>query len=798
MSYHKNMTGDDLHKTKIESISGSPNGVRLPEFIEEMIVDVDTQVLYTSFGLGINDWKSIGGVGGIPNLGDLSDVNKVDRVDKSFLEWDTTSDKYIHRVFETSTMIYVDLKGSDTEGTGSHTYPYQTITKALSTIIDNSTTKRYTILVAPGLHTIDNSSGPVQLKDFCNISSVGIQSVVFTPQDPTQDMFLGGDSSHLVGIIFTGQTGSSFVIRHETGGNTFIQNCVLKDVSNGFLLNHASGVFEINALEVDSPDAVVTNVAIQVVSGWVTLDGVLFRSTSKVNTAIEACGSGTLVSIHSLIAVSPNIGKVLDLHDGCQVGGNGNTIGYATDGLVVYGNDTTVEFTGLKIEQCSNDGFRIENTGTNISLSLFATSVIGCSNLNFNILNPNSSIVGNGFTELNRSYIVAGAKFYAYLLDISEHDEGLNIFGELHVGSPIRPTESVFGGGDSYTNGMLVYTSTAGGSFVNVSAEAKSASGSTFTFPELGVGSAIYVASNLYDESDYLKHYGIKLDVSVLRTGGIIVAEYWNGTDWTEVNGMETDSESGFYPHGREYFQHTGSHQIRYDSELSIDAWTKNDPVNLESDRYWVRFRVTSVISQAPMFEQFKLHTSRYEINADGWVEYFGKARPIGQLPLNLTSGKPLEGNMQSQSIWVNLNLGSGLTLNKFTATGDILGLSGFLPFDADTSSPLKLQWVGLASDSHTIEWTIRWMKKSQSDAYYTSDPGELPGMQTLVITKAIITGEVEIFEAVLPIPDMIARRENSFGDELWVSIQPTTLTGTFALTSSQSIYTKWCEGGHV
>ena len=56
----------------------------------------------------------------------------------------------------------------------------------------------------------------------------------------------------------------------------------------------------------------------------------------------------------------------------------------------------------------------------------------------------------------------------------------------------------------------------------------------------------------------------------------------------------------------------------------------------------------------------------------------------------------------------------------------------------------------------------------------------------------------MEMFEALLPIPDMLSRRDGAFGDELWISIQPSTLSGNFSLTSSQTIYTKWCEGGHV
>ena len=54
------------------------------------------------------------------------------------------------------------------------------------------------------------------------------------------------------------------------------------------------------------------------------------------------------------------------------------------------------------------------------------------------------------------------------------------------------------------------------------------------------------------------------------------------------------------------------------------------------------------------------------------------------------------------------------------------------------------------------------------------------------------------MFEVAIDLRDMISRREYGFGDELWLTLQPSTLTGTFALTSTQAVYTKWCNGGHI
>lgn len=790
--FHRKLIGDDLHPPRLPEVVGSPIGVITPDYIGELIADTTDSVLYRSNGLTNVDWEIIGGAGDISTLSALTDVNTVGRADGYKLVWDETSSKHIFVPSVYQNVITVAQSGGD------FTNPKD----AIESITDNSSTNRYTIQVAPGVYTVDNSVAPIQLKAFCSIVAIGLRTVIISPQDTNKDLFLGENFARVIGIVFSSGVGTGYAVRHETTGNMLAQDCVLRDYSNGFISTNAAGVLEIETLAVNSPAGLTTGYAIRIEAGLSSLNNLTFRTGSKVTKAISITGVGTQVSIHGLIAVSPTIDTSIECLDGSRTIGVGNVIGFCTNGLVLSGNDTNVEMDALKIQECINDGFRIDNSGTGIRLALFATTVIKCLGFNFNVLNADCTVLGNGFTELNNAFVVVGAGFHAYLLDITEGDEGLNILGELHVGTARRPTESAFGGGDSYTNGMLVYTKTDANVFADVSVEAQSKSGSVFGFTSNTVNSAIYIASSLSDGVDVLNHYGIKtlLVTAAVKGPTDIVFEYWNGSIWTEINAMEVGSSGNYHPHANEYFDHVGEHHIRYSPELVQDSWTKNDPIipSLGTNYYWIRMRIANPITTAPVFQQFKLHTSRFEINKDGWIEYFGKARPIGQLALNITSGKPLEGNMQSQSIYINENLGSGLTLNKFTATGDILGIGGFLPFDADTSAPLKLQWAGMASAGQTIEWTVRWGHTSQGDSYYTSDPGVLPNLNSILVNKVILADQMEIFEALLPIPDMLSRREGGFGDEIWISIQPSTITGTFSLTSSQIQYTKWCEGGHI
>jgi hypothetical protein len=680
---------------------------------------------------------------------------------------------------------------------------FTTIEEALASITDNSATNRYTIDVAPGVYEVDNTSGAIQLKAFCNISAIGLRSAVLVPLDPTQDMFSGNNFTHLVGLVFSGNTGSSYIVRHEAPGSVFIQDCVLRDCSNGFLLNSLTSIFEIKVLAVNNLGVIDTINAIEITAGNAALSDITFRGASRVDVGVRVSGVNSLVNIHKLIAVSANLKIGLEIFDGARVSGVAIDILLAVDGLVIYGNNTLVEIDSSKIQECSNDGFRIDNIGTNPQLSLFAGTVTDCGGLNFNVLNTTARVLGSGYTQLNNSFIDIGADFHAYLLDITEDDEGLNIFGELHVGSPQRPVESAFGGGDSYTYGMMVYTETPAGVFVDESINARSASGSTFTYPGIAANNAIYCSSSLIGaNADVLEHFGIKTKVltAAVQGSGNIIIEYWNGVAWVEVSGMEADSGGRYFPHADNYFQDIGGHHIRYNSQLAIDSWTKNDPMSLGTSYYWTRFRIETDITTAPIFEQFKLHTNRSEINEDGWIEYFGKARPVGQLGLNFSAARPFEGAMQSQTLYINEDIGAGFTNNKFTASNDKSGVAGFLPFDFDTSSPIILEWAGHSTVTQTIEWTVRTFRVTDNgtDQYYTTEPAPIPGSKEVIVTQDIIADNVSMFRAELDIQEMISRRDGAFGDEIWISLQPSVLSGRFSITSSQATYTKWSEGGHI
>lgn len=672
---------------------------------------------------------------------------------------------------------------------------YNSVKAAMDSITDNDETHRYLVSVAPGVYTEDN---PIQGKSYVNVEAQSMHTVRIVAGNPNEDLFIGANLFYIIGFSFVDVVGAgNYAVNHSVLGECVVKDCVITDCSNGILVNHTNAFMNILDYALYTPNENL-GIGINVLAGNVTLSFLKVVAGSTINTVLNVDGTNTTVLLDTFTAGSPNITTGINADNDASISGFGVKLVAMVDGMIISGTGTSIKLDALQILSTQNDGFRIENVGTGINVQLFATTISECAGLNFNILNPNSKTVGNGFTEIENSYLVPGAQFYTYILDSTEGDAGLHIFGEVKVGSVENPTETSMGEGDSTIRGMKVFTYD-GSSYVDVTAAAKSASGSIFTFPNLLVNSAVYIASELVQAGDYYKHHGIKTLISTAAVGGTIIMEYWDGGAWVEENASEIQASGKYFPFAKQYFQRTGAYQVRYNPALANDDWTANDIMTYGTNLYWTRFRITSQLTTAPIFEQWKYHTSCFEPNEDGFIEYKGKSRPIGQLTLSIGSAKPIAGNMQDQSLWISQDVGIGFIKNKFTTTTDILGFGGRMPFNMDTSAPISLIWSGLFSQSETPVFTVRWAWAKQGDPLLTGNPGApITNSDSLTVSRAVTTGINEIFQANLDISELIGRRDGGFGDELWISVQITTLSGTFSIATGTADYTKWCEGGHI
>jgi len=676
---------------------------------------------------------------------------------------------------------------------------FTSVKDALDSITDNDANNRYTVQIAPSIYTEDN---PIQGKEYVSVKAIGdLQTTRIVAANGSADLFTMANFFLLEGLTFWGVTGASnYAINQTVAGLTSLSRCAVAECTNGIHLNHASASMTLT-------DCGIYNLTATTTRGIYQEAGILnvhicTAARGNITTLIEVTGVNSTADLSHLKSAISTLGTAVKIKDQADVDISITRFDGMTDGITVEGGSHT-HFSTVRIENAQNDGVVVQDVGADTVLTVQSTIVKDSNRYDFNLLSTSALVSGDAVTTINKINFVTGASLFGTVLDLQEDDEGFNIMGELHVGLPEQGTESVLGEGDSYTRGMLVYTETAGGVFTDVSTAARSASGSTFTFPDTAADNAIYIASSL-SNVDVLDHFGLKtkVDTAAVMDGGEIVLEYWNGSAWVELNGMEVDSGDSYYPHAKNYFQDTGSHHIRYDGTLATDSWTKHDAITpaLGTDYYWARIRIETAIDTAPVFEQFKLHTNRFEINNDGWIEYFGKARPVAQLPFAIGADKAFEGNLGNQTIYINQNVGAGLNENNFNSANDKIGRFFFAPYDLDTSSPIQLKLAGRPNLTGTVEFTVLLDKKTQGDVIYTSEPALQPSRRSVVVSKSVTGGNVEIFTFDLDISDVLSRRESGEPDFIGLTIHSSSFTTTtsFAMVAMEATYTKWCEGGHV
>lgn len=679
------------------------------------------------------------------------------------------------------------------------------IKAAIASITDASASKPYTVLVYPGIYTEQN---PIQGKANITVKAIGGQNTVdVVAANAGQNLFDGVGSFFLEDLTLKGVSGAGKYAFELLGtGACLLQNILFEDCVNGIHLNNAGG----QLITRDSSFQGTMTTGIFVEAGNITSSNISVVGLATITTLINITGVNSIATLDHILSFSPNLTTCIFVQDQARVVVNTSSFVGMTDGVALEGG-STFRATGITIFNAQQDGLRINDVGSGTIFACQGCTLLDSTRYDLNFLSATCVATGTGSTSIDQMNFVAGAQLYGAIIDTKEDDEGVKIIGELQVGLPEKGSESTLGEGDSYTRGMLVYTENTSNVFVDVSVNARSASSSTFTYTGVAADNSIYIASSLPGASDVIEHYGIKTKVNTaaVKGAGEIVIEYWNGSTWAELNGMETDSSDQYLPHAKDYFQDLGSHHIRYDAYLATDNWTKNDPMSLGTDYYWTRFRIKTAITTAPVFEQYKLHTSRTEMNTDGWIELFGKARSAERFPWDAGLLEAAAASPANQDLYLSDNLDVGRTENKFANSAtDRIGFLTPLPVTVDTSTPVRFRWAVITDDSSAgnINWVARWGFVSDGGSVFGSQadaPTTAPNEQSISQSLAAPTSDqvIKWYSIDLDISNMISRREPGFPDTLFVSLQRTagdSHGGDVSLVAIDAFYFKWCTGGHV
>jgi hypothetical protein len=346
------------------------------------------------------------------------------------------------------------------------------------------------------------------------------------------------------------------------------------------------------------------------------------------------------------------------------------------------------------------------------------------------------------------------------------------------------------------------------GAWVDKSADANSYDGSIFElFPTETANSCVYIGSEH-------RILGMKSHVSVdgqLNDTNDVVWEYSaSGNTWVEMKYMANEASEPYHTYTDQFFEHDSKQHIRF-------GITKLTPVEKRvlngTEKYWVRGRVVNDMVSIPELEYLKIHASSSKMNSDGWMEYFGDARPVARLPWSINMASPANSSPSNRDLYIGDNLGVGRIENLFVnSTIDRLGLNSYLPQNIDTSFPLKLKWAftGTSDSANNVKWIIRWGFTADGDDIYdttSNSPTVAPGEKSLEVITSVpgSYSDKQVSEsAKLDIQFSKPRPENGNPDIIWITLERTgndaadTYTGHVAIVQLNVEYIKWCEGGHI
>jgi len=551
-----------------------------------------------------------------------------------------------NKIFGATQFVKVSKKGGD----------YNTLKEALTFVATVATTsKRWGIYIDPGDYTEDN---PLNMPDYCSLfAAARHEATRILCANPGSHGIVLAKDMEIIGLQVKNASGAGSAGFYFPAGalDTHLHDCKIKDCDIGFLSDSPSTGNYIREPTITGG----TCTSIIQINAGATLycSGLYFSDGGGGVTATNGIlieGAGAFGVIQSAAILSGNITNGVNVRNGAYL--QAGSVGFANLPVAIrVGPNGTALFSNAGAENCTLDVVLEAATSTVDTVASWLHS---------------ERISGLGVGTFAGSFFSDTAG-----------DEGSNVFGEFHVGSKEQGAESTLGGGDSYFWGVntFVNTNLEVGAWTDYTTEAQSSSGSTFPgFAGVGVDNCLYIGS------DY-PFPGLKATVTTAMVPGAgqLILEYWNGGVWVELLHMSSDGNAPYAQYADKAFERINSEQIRFRNPQS--GWATK-LLNGET-KYWARYRITAAITSVPTIQQIKCHTHRTEVNADGFVEYFGGAQPVLDYPYDIRMLTELDayalGNADlDYSARIRLNA----TDNKFN-NGQIDGIGGSFLLKEGTST---------------------------------------------------------------------------------------------------------------
>ena len=279
------------------------------------------------------------------------------------------------------------------------------------------------------------------------------------------------------------------------------------------------------------------------------------------------------------------------------------------------------------------------------------------------------------------------------------------IGGDLALGFPELGSAISVGRGEPYSDGIRCITSdstatssTLGGNLLDVTTEAASRTASTFSFQGAAAGHCIYMCSIRQDSaSTPLKHWGhvFNQTTAAILGGGEFVCELWDGAAWVAV-GVMAHNVAELYRYANDVF-------IRPDEEEAVQFGI--DPTTtwalqtiLGTTAYWARWRISTAVTTAPVFERVRLEESSSSYNRQGQFAARGLARwrselfNVGNVWGEIQGGGAKDGDVPVGSGGAPTGWTQRIKKGRMDTNGDAISYQFQIPDGLCTAFPLEFE----------------------------------------------------------------------------------------------------------
>lgn len=520
----------------------------------------------------------------------------------------------------------------------------------------------------------------------------------------------------------------------------------------------------------------------------------IVSTTYSLDKGIYCHSGGQIISSGVNIAGNPTFG----INYGIYSEGSGSKISMTTSSIWFSGNGIFIDNSGevevqLLTSKYCNVALGIGPTGASkINGSLF--NALSSISLDINVQSEDAIIdIQSGIIDILKIVNPNNVKINAKFQSTQYGAYYQNILGDIVFGTKRVPAKMAVGEGTYDVDGAFIFTNDnlEFGTWTDCTLAAFS-----IQVPPFNIFSGTTVDNCLYIGRD-TNPTGIKIFVTAatptLVSLSDLVWEYWNGTVWIEFKISQTNASPPYYSDGQNFISTVGKYQIRF-------GITSATPISFKTingqNKKWIRIRLLNNISNIPVAEYCKLHVNSTEINHDGFIEYFGNARQVGQVNLFNTEGSDifLKSNVVSKKI---IDLPSGVLTR--------LGTNTYLPKNADIGFPLKIKltFIGNTNSVGNVKLIINYGTSNITNTILLNEPGNIGSSNSIIIP--INTAEKEYRETFsIDIHDVLTNPSDDESDLFWITIQRDgtdsndTYSGIISIINVDTKYIKFCSDGHV